>query len=87
MKKATSLSALVMKVNTDVEYRAKFLASPVQELKKHGIVLDEASAREVRRVASELRRKLPDLAELPSGVAAALEGKTPAGRPIQVLAI
>ena len=74
-KKASSLSSLVLKVNTDEAYRAKFLKSPVEELKKYGIVLDEATARDVRAVAKDLRGKLPNLTNLPSGAAGALQGK------------
>ena len=72
-----SLDALLLKVNTDEAYRARFLAKPVEELKKHGMVLDDASARRVRDAARELRRKLPEIAKLPSGATEALRGAPP----------
>ena len=86
-KKAVSLNTLVLKINTDEAYRAKFLESPVEELRKHGIVLDAASARQVRSAARDLKKKLPGLGRVPSGAGGALKGEGPSPGEFQVLCI
>ena len=86
-KKVGSVRSLVLKINTDEDYRAKFLNHPVEELAKYGISVAGTSAREVRAAARDLQQKLPDIAKIPTGAANALQGRpqSPGDREIMAL--
>ena len=76
-----------MKINTDEDYRAKFLDNPVEELAKYGISVTGASAKEVRAAARELQEKLPDIAKIATGAASALQGRPHPRGDYQIMAI
>ncbi len=68
-----SVRTVFVRVNSDPEYRAKYLKDPVGTLGKEGITLTTNDEKELMELIRILKKHLPKLGELPRGYDALLD--------------
>jgi len=59
--------SLLIKVNTDPAYRAKFIKDPIGMLRRNGITLGAKDQKELLALIDDVRRSLPSLGKVPKG--------------------
>lgn len=68
-----SLRSAFVKVNSDPDYRAKFISDPVGVLRSEGIKLSAADAKDLRELAKIIQKNLPEIGKIPSGYEVIIE--------------
>ena len=75
------MKAFLVKVNTDIEFRKRFLKDPIEVLSLHGIILNAEAKSEVETTVKFLNKDVSEIAKLPMGYEAFLKntgsGKKP----------
>jgi hypothetical protein len=74
-KSATSVRALVKRINSDPEERLRFLHDPSEALSKVGIVPSAKAKKELQTLIREFLKTYPEMALLPTGLSRTGGGK------------